>query len=184
MYEAVPFKTDDAILAQCLVNAGVPEWQTPTNCYDEAILRGLGFRGLTLDEAAKAAWQQKKRGHVDYYFERTPELDHFIKSYREQVAEIESKDADKDAGAALRAIIARATAPENPMDEREALLRITCINLKLRVAFVNRWKELTPFLRIQEAGSAQETGENTTRHPGFKLIPLTLSAERKAKIGL
>lgn len=184
MHEAVPFRTDDAILAQCLVNAGVPEWQTPTTSYDESILRGLGYEGTPLLEAARLACKKKQRGHVDYYFERAPELDHFVKAYRDQEAKINSKDEDTDAGAALREIMAAAAATESPMDEREALLRITCINLKCRVAFVNRWKDYPPFLRLNDKGDEQPIGGGVVKFPGFKLVPINSTPEQLAKLGL
>ena len=101
---------------------------------------------------------------------------------------INAPGEDKEAADALRAIIVLATAPENPMDEREALLRITCINLKLRIAFVNRWKANPPMIRIGgDTAPATVSESNTGRveqREGFKLIPLNISDEHRKQLGL
>jgi hypothetical protein len=86
-----PFKTSDAILAFCLYNLGVPEWRPPVNVYTEPILQRLGYRGLTLIEAAKSAWNHQERGKVEYWFEKTSEIEHYLNWYSDQEAEIKAE---------------------------------------------------------------------------------------------
>lgn len=179
--EAVHFKTDDAVLAQSLYNAGVPEFLPPTNTFTEQILKRLGYRGVPLIEAARAAWKKSDRGRVEYHFERTPELPHFLRCYSEQQSEISADGVPVDAGESLRAIMAKAASGE--MDEREALLRITCVNGKCRIQFVNRWKELPARLEIQDPGEAVTVGDRTS-HPGGKNISLAMSDEKLKELGL
>lgn len=184
----IPFKTDDAILASCLYSAGVPESWNPTNIYDEGILKKLGLGGMILWEAAKTAFKRKYRGHIEYYFERTPELAFLLKAYRDQEAIIKAEGENKDIGEAIREIMrvaaGRLNDGETVMDEREAILRITCIVLKTRTDFVNRWKNEVPYLRIAAAGSVEKPSLNVERHPGFKMIPLTASDETIQKMNL
>lgn len=176
MQEPIPFKTDDAILALCLYFAGVPEAWNPTNLFDEAKLKKLGHRGELWD-TAQAAWKRKDRGHVEYYFQRTPELPLLLSAYRDQEAIISAKGDDKDAGEAVRDIWRRATARdlkegEAVMDEREANLRAICTVLKIRTHFVNRFKNEVPYLKLPKAGDVQHLSANVVRYPGFDLIPL------------
>jgi hypothetical protein len=188
----VPFKTSDAILAICLYMAGVPEWIPPTNEYDELILKRLGYGGLKLIEAARKAAARKDRGRVEYWYEKTKELDYFLKCYSDQEAEISAKGDDIDAGERIRQIMAKATRPEEErsdipgpiMDEREALIRIFCIVLKFRVPFVNRWKEAVPAIVVSEKGSPKVINEDTTRYPGMKRVPVNASDEMLRKLKL
>jgi hypothetical protein len=187
-----PFKTSDAILAFCLYNLGVPEWRPPVNVYTEPILQRLGYRGLTLIEAAKSAWNHQERGKVEYWFEKTSEIEHYLNWYSDQEAEIKAEGNDKDIGARIREIMALATRqpedrPEIPgslMDEREALIRIFCISLKFRIEFMNRWKETTAELEIPVDGKVESTGPNSTRYPGKKRVPVTASDDMLRKMNL
>lgn len=194
----VPFRTQEAILAFALYICGVPEWMPPVNIYDEAILftggggkkdargnilKSSRYAGLTLEDAARQAFRENVKGHVEYWFERTRELDYFLKTYREQEAEIKAEGGNTDVGVRMRAIMERAAAPDNPMDEREALLRLATIALKTNVAFKNRWKASKPFLRISSPGQVKRTG-NTETHPGMKLIPLDASDTIKKDLKL
>jgi hypothetical protein len=212
MHEPVPFATDDAVLAASLYAAGVPEHQPPTNTFTEDILKRLGYRGVSLIEAARAAWKRGDRGNVQYYFERTPELAPLLDAYKEQCDQINAEGESIDVGHALREIMRLAAGrtvasvvpggttppisgtegscvpysnslPEVQMDEREALLRISTVTLKCRIQFVNRWKDQVPRLHIPDKGEAVTSG-STTRFPGFKNVAVNISDEKLRQLGL
>ncbi len=183
MNELIPLRTDDAVLAFGLYNAGVPEWRAPTNTFDEPILRRLGFTGsgCTLWEAARNAWSRKARGRVEYWFERTPEISHFLKVYEEIKALLAPESPPMDGGEYLRSVMS-ANAQET-MDEREALFRIAVITLKCRINFMTRWEQIVPELSIPLGGEVTTAGTTTT-YPGFKRVPLNSTPEQLAKLGL
>jgi hypothetical protein len=192
----VPFKTTNAILAFCLYQLGVPEWRPPVNVYDAPILESISRR-LHLDRMpiirlARFCWERKELGRVEYWFEKTPEIEHYLKWYSDQEAEIKAEGNDKDIGARIREIMALATRlpedrPKIPgplMDEREALMRIFCIALKFRIEFMNRWKETLAELEIPVDGKAQSTGPDSTRYPGKTRVPVTASDDMLRKMNL
>jgi hypothetical protein len=202
----LPFCTTDAVLANCLRIAGIKEtpW-SPRNFYDEEILFTAGgglkskdgtvtrrsrFAGLPVLDAAKKAWQEKTKGRVEYHFEHSPEIETFCKAYAEQTKQI--KESDGDASDAIREIMRRAagriTAEETIMDEREALLRILCVALKLRIEYVNRWKAVAPTLHVRNPGAVKtESAANGRRreiHPGGKFVSLDASEDTMRKLKL
>ncbi len=184
MHEPLPFRTDDAVLAFGLYNAGVPEYRPPTNEFDESILRRLGFagNGTTLWQSARNAWERKGRGRVEYWFERADELAHFLKVYEEIKKLLSAESPDIDGGEYLRSVMAQNA--KETMDEREALFRIAVITLKCRIAFMSRWEKVVPSLRITDPGEPVAVGPDTTRYPGFKLVSLNSTPEQLAKLGL
>src|SRR5262252_8695144 len=73
-----PFHTTDAILAFSLYLVGVPFYEERKPCinmYDEGILKRLGFTGGTIEEGVRKALARKKKGHVEYGFQRTAGAD-------------------------------------------------------------------------------------------------------------
>lgn len=188
----LPFSTTDAILALCLRMAGVPMWLPPMNVYTVDILDRLGYtgRGLTLRQAAVEADKNKARGRIEYWFTKTPELPDLLKIYHDQENEIKSEDKDVDAGERIREIMSKATnVPDDgseQMDEREALIRLFCIALKMFVPFKNQYKEWTSFLEIQKNGrDPEQVGPNTTRYfPGLNRVPVNASDSMLKKLKL
>ena len=202
----LPFSTTDAILANCLRIAGIPEAAySPKNFYDEEILFTAGggvkgkdgalirrsrFSGLSVLEAAKKAWSEKTKGKVSYFFEHTPEIKHFCDAYADQAKRI--KDSDGDPGDAIRDIMRRAAGRISPdeqiMDEREALLRILCVALKLRIEYVNRWKRVTPTLHVRDKGAVKTesmpNGRRREVYPGGKFVSLDAGEETMRKLKL
>src|SRR5215475_4412504 len=94
-----PFNTQNAILAYCLHMAGVP-WADPEKpikvLYSADILNkftnGQGepiYKGWELEEAVADAHKKGLRGHVEYVFERTPRLNLLLKTFTNQVTELE-----------------------------------------------------------------------------------------------
>jgi len=200
---ALPFKTTDAILAMCLRAAGIVECRwTPRNVYtadilfiaggglkdnrDGKVLRRSRYSGLSLIEGARAAWKDRVKGRVEYHFEHSPEIQYFVDCYNDQKKIVEDESvAATDAGEAIRWImhLAAGEYKEVPgvspatkqMDEREAVLRIMCITLKVRPQYVNSWKSVVPVLEIL-------TDENGKK--GGKVIPLNTSDEELRKMKL
>lgn len=204
----LPFVTSDAILAQCLRIAGVPEtpW-SPRNIYDEEILFKAGggikddqgivtrksrFAGLSIIAAAIAAWksQPSTKGRVEYHFEHTPEIAYLVAAYRDQEKIV--KEAEGDAGEAIREIMrlaaGRLNEGEKIMDEREALLRLLCVALKTRIQYVNRWKTVVPILHVR--GDRAKSIENHGNHKierhtlNDKFVPLNASDDLLRKMKL
>lgn len=207
----LPFKTQDATVAFCLYVAGVPEWMPPTNTYDEDIVFKAGggqkdeagnvirhsrYRGMTLLEAAAKAAKDGKKGHVEYWFESTPELPLLLKAFEDQQALINAAGEDTDAGEAMREVMARATGRDpvtnetiSPTDEREALLRITCVIRKFAKPYVDRWRTQKPRIRVDENSSKSRTVKNsdgTQVHTGagFKSIPLDHPEHQRRRLGV
>jgi hypothetical protein len=194
--QPVPFSTDDAILAFALENAGFPRYRTPTNRFTkDSLTRLYKGRGLTLIEALRDAWKKVTRGDVRYWFDKTPqntaELSYLLAAYKDQVSIIEDPDRDRDGGELAREIMAKAAGRDpktneavSPMDEREALLRLTCVIGKGRVVFMNLWKTHPPRLLIPLDGKPEIVGPNRTRHPGFNEISADTTDEKLREMGL
>lgn len=192
MNEPVPFSTQNAILAFALENAGIPQFRPPTNSFtDEALQNLYRGRGLSLIESLRDAWKRKIRGEVRYWFEKTDELQHFLAAYNDQQAIVDDPKEQRDGGQMVRELMARAAGRDpvtnesiDPMDEREALLRITCVLLKGRAVYLDLWKNLPPRMLFKRDGAIQNVGENRTKHPGFTEIGADFSDERLKELGL
>lgn len=199
LHEPVPFRTNDAVLAFCLYLAGIPEFRAPTSTYDEGMLLARGYEGsgLTPEEAAKQEFAKKKRGHVEYWFQNTDMCKALQGIYREQQAEIANADEDpKDAGAVIRQIIAKVAGrdavtnkPTEEMDELEGIVRIACLVLKARIAYVERSNAKdAAFLKINLQGESKAErnpdGSVTMIEPGFKWYPIFGSDELKRQLGV
>ena len=204
---ALPYCTDDAILANCLLVAGFKETAlSPRNIYTEEILfkagggkedesgkiiRSSRFSGMKLIEGAKTAWRERLKGRVEYHFEHSPEIAYFVAAYRDQSALIFASGEDMDAGKAVRDLMHLASEGDEQgvkMDEREALLRVLCVVLKLRIPYVNRWKNVVPSVFIREAGkpstSPGRNGGQLQTFPGGKLVPVNANNELLTKMEL
>jgi hypothetical protein len=212
----LPFKTTDAILAQCLRSAGLKETAlSPRNIYDaDIVFRGGGgvkdkagnvirssrFAGMDIFDAAKQLHKAGIRGRVEYHFEHPGELlTYFLDAYSDQVKKIDegTGDAAEAILGIMRLAAGRLEEGEKVMDEREAVLRILCIALKLRIEFVNRFKEeAAAVVCLPDPGEVQSRpgirhdvkGEpiRTTivSYPGGKFVPLYASKELLAKMKL
>lgn len=90
---AVNFQTNDTALANTLALCGVPapkdERGQPVPqimIYDTAALRKLGYRGTSVDEAAKQAMKDGKAGVRVFQFEPSPLLDRIVKAHNQAAA--------------------------------------------------------------------------------------------------
>lgn len=209
---ALPFTTQDAILANCLRAAGFEETMlSPLNFYDADILFRAGggikdksgkvikpsrYAGLSIVEAARRAHREGQRGRVEYHFHHHPDIGKFCQIYFDQTCEIESGDDKKDAATRLLEIIKAQNSQSeqnNSADSvnsvsKESLFRILCIALKLRIEFVNRWKKQTPYLLVKEqgAGQTQKTSDGGELHtlPGGKMVPISAPDHTFKNLGL
>lgn len=194
-----PFSTSEAILAYCLYLAGCEfcdDRQPCTNLFDAEILAKLGYRGEKLFEAANQAWHQKAKGHVQFHFKLTPRVADLIRAYREQEKEIRSSDGK--ASDMIATIQKHGTSGAILPDE--ILLRIACVILKTRGEFMNLFKQMVPLLRVPVEGKAKHFDTTATRlndkgrretveakgvqKPGFKVISLNLSEQKRKDMKL
>jgi hypothetical protein len=181
----MPFSTTDAILAFSLYMAGVPfadERRPCINIYDEDILRRMGFVGVELFEAAGVAFNKKKKGHVEYALRRTPDLRRLLNVYTDQVREL--NEAEGGPVDLIKRIMAESAGDNMPLDE--ALLRLACINAKMKTQFMNLWQKRDPIIRIRRQGATETTeladGRTRVRKPGFVLVNLHASEKTKRKL--
>lgn len=199
----MPFQTDEALLALCLITAGCEPCDPRTPCvnvYDAEILFKLGggerdpitkevrrssrFAG-DLWAGAQAAWKEGARGDIRYSIKLTARCSELIKAYRDQCEEL--KTSDQSSGEVIAKIMEYAKA--GAMAQDEAILRITCVNLKTRIGFVNHWKQMVPLLRVPRRGkvkiSAEDrrTGRQNVTGPGFDAISLNAGMELRKKVG-
>lgn len=192
------FGTQEGSLAYCLYIAGCQMADPSQICkhiYTPEILAGLGFQGSPLWGAAQVAWKNKSRGHVEFSFVLTARTGELIKAYRDQRKELEESDA-KASDLVLK--IAQQFA-SGAMLSDEMLLRVACVNLKIRSAFMNAYKDVIPLLKIPDKGKTEKfettaTGRDAkgnsitvpahgVKKPGYKLISLNASEETKRKLG-
>lgn len=209
----MPFHTDEALLALCLITAGCEPCNPPcVNIFDADIIFKLGggkrdpqskavtkpsrFAGMNIWDAAQQAWKEGGKGDVHYNIKLTARCAELIKAYRDQCEEL--KTSDKSSGEVILGIMEYVKAGAMIMDE--AILRITCVNLKTRIDFVNFWKQTVPILRVPRKGKSKTiqttaTGKDgkgnqvrvpATRivGPGVDAISLNASKELRARMGL
>ena len=131
---AIPFKTQDAILANCLRAAGFTEAPiSPLVIYDADILFKAGggrkdpdgktirpsrYAGLSIVEAARRAHKEGERGRVEYHFNHHSDIAHFCEVYKQQCIEIESGEGKEDAASRLLQLIqlGKQESRKNPKD--------------------------------------------------------------------
>lgn len=203
-----PFSTNEKILAFCLYMAGCEFLQVEPclNLYDtenlftiggglrdprtKAILRPSRFAGMELWDAAQEAWKEKAEGHVEFQFLMTQECHDLVLAYRDQRNKMKASEAkgSEMAKEIIEAAMAGAMLPA------EAILRFTCLAVKLRPEFLNLWKEVVPMLHkplngksktfettgIAKGRTVPATGVTT---PGYNRISLNAGPELRKKMG-
>lgn len=198
----MPFRTSDAILAFSLHAAGVPWFEektatetfaVPCYClYDEEILKRLGFTGMTMEEAASAAHSQGKKGHIEFLFKMVPTLMDLTAAYRDEVAQIEQGEGRF----ADRLLTLAGLITDDSIPRPEALLRIACITLKMRLPFMSMWKQVSPLIRIRNKGGSMARpamGRNSrgelvqghaVKYPGYKVVSLNATEKTRKHLKL
>lgn len=188
------FGTSEGLLAFCLYLAGCELANPAAICfhiYDPDILSKLGLKGEKLWDAAQRAWLNRARGHVEYSFVLTKRVQELILAYRDQREQLEKSD-DKAADMVLK--IAQEFSAGAMLPD-EMLLRVACVNLKVRSEFMNAWKDVVPLLKVPVVGKTERFDTTTVSHgktvpakgvkkPGYVLISLNASEETKRKLGL
>jgi hypothetical protein len=190
MQTAIPFHTADAVLAFSLYLAGIPFYDDTRPCiniYDENILKRLGFVGLELEEGVRRAVAKKKKGHLEYAFQRTPALSMLLKAYQEQSLALQN-----DEGTAVDVVhrLLKDLTTETEVSPF-TIIRLACVILKMRIKFVNLWQQIVPLIRVFNEGDAvtieddmEGSGRVRRRFPGFKLVSLNASQATKDKMKL
>lgn len=193
------FGTSEGLLAFCLYLSGCELADPNQICkhiYTPEILAGMGLKGQKLWDGAQRAWINKARGHVEYSFVLTQRCGELIKAYREQREEMDKSDLK--ASELVLNIAQQFTA--GVMLSDEMILRIACVNLKIRSEFMNAWKAAVPLLKIPVKGKTERFDTTATAHtqsggtkivpargvrkPGYTLVSLNASEEKKRKLGL
>jgi hypothetical protein len=184
-----PFETPNGILAFALYLAGVPFSDADYWCRNEytiELLRRLGFgdKGLPPIEAAKAAVAQGKKGELLFSFQRTGGIDELISLFQKEEAYLMTGDGE------ARSVFSTLldSYKDGAISKPDAIIRLACVVLKMRIQFMNAWKILPPLIKFDNAGGLQTTanegGSKTASHPGFKIISANASDKTKSEMGL
>lgn len=180
------FQTTDTPLACTLATCGVPFDSDPAtgqpmpfvHYYSREILLRLGYEksGLTLDEAARDAWQKGRAGLLVYSFQRVDPFEVVIKAYSRQ--ETAMQQADQTAGG-----IGSQGRPvlEVPAD---LAAQICCQFAKNRKVLLHGWKTAVPWIHLPGEVRTEFEGGKEYRVGSMQLYRLGAGAETKAKIGL
>jgi hypothetical protein len=197
-----PFVTSNAALAFALYSAGVPFMDPRHPCRniyteesvfrigggrkddDGNVIRASRYAGLSFEAAIEQAFSENKKGHVEYYFQRPKGLKKLCEAFAAQEREFNEKDV---IGAELLAGIMNKIA-DGTITQQEGLLRLACVNLKMRSAFMDLWKKQIPMARIDNPGKVVSRklpgGGRRDIHPGFKIVNINLSEQKRKQIGL
>ena len=180
--EDQPFETRDGILALTLYLCGYQFYCV--NCYTADLLRNLGYKGMTMPEAAMQAVKDGKKGKLRYIFEKYPRTEH-QNFYTEQEKQFED-DERRDAREVFFELLERFKAGEMPRDE--LVMRMGCFLFKTRIEFMNKWKGEVPMLHIANPGRTTHVsdgrGGGTYTSPGFVEVLANASQETFKKLGL
>jgi hypothetical protein len=196
------FQTSNAALAFALHKAGIPfldprkpcrNWYSAEMLFrigggekddDGNVTRSSRYAGMSFEDAAAQAFSDGEKGHVDYLFQHPNGLTKLCAAFADQERQIKEKDI---VGIVLLDEIRKKVA-EGRMSQQEAMVRSTCIDLKLRGAFLNQWKKQVPMIRIDNPGKVVSEklpgGGRRDSHPGFKVININLSEKKRKHIGL
>lgn len=182
-----PFTTSNVVLAFSLYLAGVPfidENRPLFNTYDNDILKRLGYSGMTLEEGARAALSDGKKGHVEFAFRWTNELTRLLTAFNAEQKIIADGigTVDHEAKSILGDFLGGAA------DEKETLMRLGCLILKSRGQFFNLWKDREDLALIRIPNAGQSTtrdgpkGAKIVSNPGYRVV--SLNAGDKTKVEL
>lgn len=87
------FQTNDTALANTLALCGVPAPKDERGqpipqimLYDAVMLRNLGYKDMTADEAAQKAMKDRKAGVRVFQFVPSPLLDRIVKAHKQAIA--------------------------------------------------------------------------------------------------
>jgi hypothetical protein len=180
-----PLMTKDGVLAFSLYMAGTPFVDDNLWCinyYTAEILRKMGYGGVPMREAAIQAVKAGRPGVIRFLL-ASPDQQTFT-AYREQEQEIQKSEGL--APDVLRSILDRYKT--GSLTFGQAAARLCCLLLKMRIQWMNGWKDMIPLLRVDENKAPKETassdGWRTVEIGGFKLISVNASEKTKQHMGL
>lgn len=157
------FTTDNGLLAFALFSVGVKMVEI-WNCYTAELLESLG------EPSVKTARERGKRGKVRFVFERSEQLESYLKVW--SAAQQRAKD-----GSVME--MKNAT----PLEFIEMAAHL----LLLRSGFMDLWKKV-PARFVKSYGDADilpgNDGSKIVMHPGFIMATENLSPEKRKAIGL
>jgi hypothetical protein len=210
---ATPFVTSNAALAFALYSAGIPfaDPRKPCrNIYSEEIVFRIGggkkdgdghvikssrYAGMPFEDAVNRAFSEDKKGHVEFLFDHPKGLTKLCAAFADQEREFKEKDI---VGSVLLSDIMTKIA-NGTVSQQEGLLRLACVNLKMRPEFMDLWKKQVPMIKIDNRGKIVRRKTSVTVqtkdgprklpadghfHPGFKIININLSEKKRKHIGL
>jgi hypothetical protein len=180
-----PLLTGDGVLAFSLYMAGTPfvdERMWCINVYNADMLRKMGYENMSMREAATQAAKDNKPGMIRFMLRApTPEVK---QAYLEQQKLID--DGEGQAKDVLRDLMEDYKNNARPYDE--TVTRIMCLVLKMRIKFMNGWKDTVPLLRIDDSREPRETtglgGGREVEMGGFKFISVNASEATRQRMGL
>lgn len=180
-----PVVTGDGVFAFALYMAGTPFTDRNYWCinyYTPDILRKLGYTGLPMRDAAKQAVKDGKPGVIRFMLCKPTHQ--VSRGYIEQQKEIDSGDGEaKDT---LQNLLNDFKA--GVWTYEEVAVRLVCLILKMRIKFMNGWKDVVPMLRIDDNRQPHTTrgvdGSETVELGGFKFISVNANDETRARMGL
>jgi len=187
-----PFELQDGHVAFALYLAGVPFYNDKAWCrnvYTREMLLKHGFKGADMREAAKHCVLTNKRGMVRFYFQRIPILQKLLKVFSKQEDDLERKEGK--AVDEYKSILA--LYKEGKINEEEVAVRIACVLLKARMAFMSGWREVPPHIRVQGPVSRSRFpfvdekgrhGTGTKDVTSFKEFSAYATDEQLKKVGL
>lgn len=180
-----PVVTGDGVFAFALYMAGTPFADDNLWCvnyYTADILRKLGYSGIPMRDAATRAVKDGRPGVIRFMLCRpTPEV---TRGYNEQQKEIDNGEGE--ARNTLRNLFTDYKSGVRSFEE--TAVRVVCLILKMRIKFMNGWKDITPLLRIDDSREPHRTrgldGAETVEFGGFKFISANASEETRARMGV
>lgn len=183
--EDQPLLTGDGVLAFSMYMAGTPfmdETMWCINYYTADILRKLGYSGLSMREGAARAQKEGKPGVIRFMLKNPTST--VGNAYMDQQKQID--DGEGTAVDALRALMEDYKSGVRPYDETVA--RVVCLILKMRIRFMNGWKDVVPLLKIDDGRAPKTTtemdGTKQVEYGGFKFISINASDATRERMGL
>lgn len=183
--EDQPLLTGDGVLAFSLYMAGTPfvdENLWCINYYTADILRKLGYAGMSMREGAARAQKEGKPGVIRFML-RSP-ASQVATAYMDQQKEID--DGEGTAVTVLRRLLDDFKSGARSYEE--SVVRIVCLVLKMRIKFMNSWKDVIPLLRVDDSRQPKTSigmdGNKVVEYGGFKFISINASEETRERMGL
>lgn len=183
------WQTNNLALAVTLFTCGVPFFAVGDrklvlfNLYTVELLSAMLdtrgrklWDGMTIDEAANAAWKSGRKGNVQYCFDRTPALEGIVKAYNQQSAD--SKRAMEQPFGTDLGVPAGVISPTE-----QDVARIASQLFANRKWLADQWRKTVPFVAVSGRHKLGKETDGTTITTGSgKIYSLNLSDENRRKI--